>query len=75
MFSASRITVSYTHLDVYKRQATDREVEAACRAAGCDGFIQKLEHGYDTPIGENGAFLSGEMCIRDRFCTTSALQQ
>ena len=39
--------------------ATDREVEAACRAAGCDGFIQKLEHGYDTPIGENGAFLSG----------------
>ena len=29
---------------------TDREVEAACRAAGCDGFIQKLEHGYDTPI-------------------------
>ena len=39
--------------------ATDREVEAACRAAGCDGFIQTLEHGYDTPIGENGAFLSG----------------
>lgn len=40
--------------------ATDREVEAACRAAGCDGFIQKLEpHGYDTPIGENGNFLSG----------------
>ena len=29
--------------------ATDREVEAACRAAGCDGFIQKLEHGYDNP--------------------------
>ena len=26
---------------------------------GCDGFIQKLEHGYDTPIGENGNFLSG----------------
>ena len=39
--------------------ATDHEVEAACRAAGCDGFIQKLEHGYDTPIGENGNFLSG----------------
>ena len=46
--------------------ATDREVEAACRAAGCDGFIQKLEHGYATPIGANGAFLSGGERPRQR---------
>lgn len=39
--------------------ATDAEVEAACRAAGCDGFIQKMAKGYDTEIGENGGLLSG----------------
>ena len=39
--------------------ATDREVEAACRAAGCGGFVARLERGYDTEIGENGNCLSG----------------
>ena len=39
--------------------ATDAEVEAACRAAGCDGFIRRMEQGYDTEIGENGGLLSG----------------
>ena len=39
--------------------ATDREVEAACRDAGCDGFVEKLEKSYDTEIGENGSLLSG----------------
>ncbi len=39
--------------------ATDAEIEAACREANCDGFIRKLEKGYDTPIGENGNRLSG----------------
>ncbi|MCH1983146.1 ABC transporter ATP-binding protein/permease [Ruminococcus sp. OA3] len=39
--------------------ATDTEVEAACREANCDGFIRKMEHGYDTGIGENGNLLSG----------------
>ena len=38
---------------------TDREVEAACRDAGCDGFVEKLEKSYDTGIGENGSLLSG----------------
>lgn len=40
-------------------EATDAEVEAACRAANCDGFIQKMARGYDTEIGENGSLLSG----------------
>lgn len=39
--------------------ATDKEIEAACREANCDGFIRKMEKGYDTPIGENGNLLSG----------------
>ena len=39
--------------------ATDAEIEAACREANCDGFIRKMEKGYDTPIGENGNLLSG----------------
>ncbi|MDO5548566.1 MAG: ABC transporter ATP-binding protein [Eubacteriales bacterium] len=39
--------------------ATDEEVEAACRAANCDGFIRKMEQGYETEIGENGSLLSG----------------
>ena len=39
--------------------ATDGEIEAACREANCDGFIRKMEKGYDTPTGENGNLLSG----------------
>ena len=39
--------------------ATDEEIEAACREANCDGFIRKMEKGYDTPTGENGTLLSG----------------
>ena len=39
--------------------ATDAEIEAACREANCDGFIRKMEKGYDTPTGENGNLLSG----------------
>ena len=40
-------------------KATDEEIEAACREANCDGFIRKMEKGYDTPTGENGNLLSG----------------
>ena len=39
--------------------AVDSEIEAACKQANCDGFIQKMEKGYDTPAGENGNLLSG----------------
>ncbi len=40
-------------------QATDAEIENACRLANCDGFIRAMEKGYDTEIGENGNRLSG----------------
>ena len=39
--------------------ATDREVEAVAKAAGCDEFIRRLENGYDTVVGGGGAHLSG----------------
>ena len=39
--------------------ATDEEVYAAAKAACCDEFIEKLEHGYLTTAGEAGGRLSG----------------
>ena len=39
--------------------ATDEEVEAVARAAGCDEFIRALDQGYDTVCGEGGGHLSG----------------
>jgi ATP-binding cassette subfamily B protein len=38
--------------------ASDEEVAAAARAVGADGFIEALEHGYDTQVGERGVQLS-----------------
>ena len=40
------------------RGLTDAEIEAAARAAHADGFIRRLEQGYDTPLGEGGARLA-----------------
>lgn len=42
-----------------KLSASDAEVEAVAKAAGCDGFIRALEKGYDTIVGGGGAHLSG----------------
>ncbi len=39
--------------------ATDEEVFTASRLANADGFINELEHGYDTIVGERGVRLSG----------------
>lgn len=41
-----------------KLDATDEEVVAAAKAAGADGFISRLENGYDTIVQDNGANLS-----------------
>ncbi|MBV8657487.1 MAG: ATP-binding cassette domain-containing protein [Burkholderiales bacterium] len=40
------------------RPLNDDEVIAAARAARCHEFIEALEAGYDTPLGEGGAKLS-----------------
>lgn len=42
-----------------KPSASDTEVEAVAKAAGCDGFIRSLENGYETVVGGGGAHLSG----------------
>ena len=40
------------------RGLSDAEIETAARAAHADGFIRRLEQGYDTPLGEGGARLA-----------------
>ncbi|MDQ3850916.1 MAG: ABC transporter ATP-binding protein/permease [Actinomycetota bacterium] len=38
--------------------ASEEEIRAAARAVGVAPFIDQLEHGYDTPVGERGTQLS-----------------
>lgn len=38
--------------------ASIEDVQAAARAVGADQFIDELEHGYDTEVGERGSRLS-----------------
>ena len=47
------------NIRIARRDATRAEVEAACRKAALDGFINSLPKGYDTPVGELGGTLSG----------------
>ena len=46
------------NLTLGKPEATDEEVEAACRAAHAHSFIRLLPQGYDTYITEDGGMLS-----------------
>lgn len=39
--------------------ATEEQIEAACRKASVHDFIMSLPQGYDTPVGELGDTLSG----------------
>ncbi len=39
--------------------ASDEEVYEAARLARCETFIERLQDGYDTVVGENGSILSG----------------
>jgi ATP-binding cassette subfamily B protein len=42
-----------------KPDASDEEVYRAAQTAGCDDFIRRLPHGYDSIVGERGTNLSG----------------
>ena len=46
------------NLTLGKPEATDAEIEAACRAAHAHSFIKLLPQGYDTYITEDGGMLS-----------------
>ena len=39
-------------------EATDEDIREAARAVGADTFIERLENGYDSQVGERGAQLS-----------------
>jgi ATP-binding cassette, subfamily B, bacterial MsbA len=47
------------NLRVARADATDAELEAACRTAQAWDFITALPHGLETPVGERGVTLSG----------------
>ena len=55
-----------------KLSASDKEVEAAAKAAGCEAFICSLERGYETNVGGGDAHLSGG---ERRFPITMALNK
>ena len=45
-------------------EASDAEIEEACRAAYLDDFLSTLPQGLDTPVGEAGTRLSGGQAQR-----------
>lgn len=47
------------NLRIAKLDATDKEIELACKKASVHDFIMSLPQGYDTPVGELGDTLSG----------------
>ena len=49
----------YNNIRIGNRNATREQVMEAAKAACCDEFINNLEEGYDTILGENGGTLSG----------------
>ncbi len=47
------------NLRIARLDATDEEIEMACKKASVHDFIVSLPQGYDTPVGELGDALSG----------------
>ena len=47
------------NLRIAKLDATQEELEAACKKASIHEFIKKLPQGYETQVGELGDTLSG----------------
>ncbi len=47
------------NLRIAKRNASDEEIEEACKKASVHDFIMTLPQGYDTAVGELGDTLSG----------------
>lgn len=49
----------YNNIKVGRNDASREQVMAAAKSAQCHDFIEKLEKGYDTMVGEGGSTLSG----------------
>lgn len=49
----------YNNILMGRKNATREEVYEAARKARCYDFIMDLPYGFDTPVGEGGATLSG----------------
>ena len=47
------------NIRIGKQEASDEKVKRAAKLANCTDFIEKMDKGFDTVIGENGAELSG----------------
>ena len=54
-----------------KETATDQEIREACRIACVDEFIDRLEHGYETELGQGGVNVSGGQ--KQRLCIARAI--
>jgi ATP-binding cassette subfamily B protein len=59
------------NLKIGRPEASDDEIERACRLADAHEFIVRQPHGYDTLVGERGATLSGGQ--RQRLAIARAL--
>src|SRR5574344_654455 len=59
------------NLKIGSPDMTDQTARTAAETARADGFISKLEEGYDTVIGEKGVGLSGGQ--KQRLCIARAL--